>query len=60
MATVEQMIIQDLSNQIAALTADRSAWRARAMSAEEQLEELANAAEGEDPGDDKDTEVNDE
>lgn len=64
MNKVEQVMIQDLSNQIANLSADRAAWRARALVAENQLEELAEDAEDEDttddPGDDTDTEVNDE
>lgn len=63
MNTVEQLMIQDLSNQVANLAADRSAWRARALVAESLLEELdgaEGAEESDDPGDDKDTEVNDE
>jgi hypothetical protein len=57
MATLEQVMLDDLSNQIASLTADRSGWRARALLAEKQLEELAQAAQDESSGDDLDTEV---
>lgn len=61
MNQVEQVIIQDLTQQVANITVDRAAWRARALIAEEQLEELQEDAEAEESaGDDMDNEVNDE
>lgn len=60
MNQIEQVMLQDLTNQVANLTADRAAWRARALVSEAALEEIA-AAEGDaedGPGDDEDTEVN--
>ena len=38
--TMEGMVIQDLANQVAAITVDRAGWKARALKAEETLESL--------------------
>lgn len=60
MNQVEQVMIQDLTQQVANLTVDRAAWRARALVAEEQLEQLQDDAEAEESaGDDTNDEVND-
>lgn len=57
--TVDQVVIQDLSNQISSLSTDRSFWRARALLAEQKLAELEDA-EDEAPGDDVNTEVDED
>jgi len=47
--TMEGMVINDLAQQIAAISVDRAAWRARATAAEQQLgiasEEIAEEKE---------------
>lgn len=45
--TIESMVIDDLANQLAALAVDRSAWRARAVKAEETLAAIKAEAEAE-------------
>lgn len=57
---VHQVMIQDLTSQIANITSDRSAWRARALVAEQRLQELAEAESEESDGDDMNTEDKDE
>lgn len=46
--TMEGLVIQDLAEQVAALSVDKAGWRARALAAESQLQALKEETEDED------------